>query len=103
MSNCQCQKCTWEAPKQITAEEARRKSEDINSMLASAVLQKVFSAISNATEKGIRDCQIDVTSKFESLLPAIIKHLKSLGYDVKHNSGYDQRDNDSWNYLSISW
>ena len=103
MSNCQCQKCTWEAPKQITAEEARRKSEDINSMLASAVLQRVFSDISKATEKGLRGCQIDVTSEFESLLPLIIKHLKSLGYYAKQNSGFDQRDNYSWNSLDINW
>ena len=33
----------------------------------------------------------------------VIAELESNGYKVKREQGYDQRDQESWDYLIVSW
>jgi hypothetical protein len=86
----------------MTAEQARKKSESVNGILASAILGRIFSSISVESEKGRKCVSYTVSGEEDSLMSAIIKHLQSLGYIVKQNRGSDYRDG-NWNYLNISW
>jgi hypothetical protein len=78
------------------AKEARKLVEQ------SAVcdLKPVFQKIRVAAEFGSRSVNISLN---ELSADFVIDSLKREGYTVKREQGYDQRDNESWDYLIVSW
>ena len=81
----------------MTAIEARALTDSARTCSVDPILAKIKAAASTGHES----LQLDGVNVLHR--DFIIKKLKEMGYTVKHNSGYDQRDRDSWDYLVISW
>jgi len=89
----------------MTASEARQHTENSLRKNGSTELEKIFSLIKTKSINGESWARYDLdNSKIEApLRETIIAALKRDGFTVVYCNEYDQRDGDSWNYLSISW
>lgn len=86
----------------ITAKEAGAISDRFD---AECNLKPFEDIVKHCANNGMRTAQIDL-SKFHFSDPFIglmIAKLEKLGYLVKRDSGFDPREQISWNYLYISW
>jgi len=83
----------------MKASEARRLSDNANHANLSSLLQKIEAAARKG-ETSIRESLGDATTEY---IKSAKEQLKALGYTVSHESGYDQRDQQSWNYFIITW
>jgi len=66
-------------------------------------VERVYEKIEAAARRG--DSQITVGNDCycQRDVDRVIKQLRANGYTVKREQGYDQRDNESWDYLIVSW
>lgn len=91
--------------KPITAEEARKLTNDSNESLASKFITDIYSSIACKAEGGQNQLSypINNTKIDAAVLVVVILKLKELGYKAEHSYGSDCRDGDAWNNLNISW
>lgn len=85
----------------INAATARRNSTDIHSKAITSILSAIDEQITSVSQGGDYSVQFTITPSLVKCMDVVLNHLKSLGFNVKHEQGGDQRD--SWNYLRISW
>jgi hypothetical protein len=64
-------------------------------------LKNLYKDIEQAANKGING--VNVKSPTENLVESVMVQLKNDGYVVRRDTGYDQRDRDSWDQLYINW
>jgi hypothetical protein len=62
-----------------------------------------YGKIEAAARRGESSVQINLVGISANHPDLIINTLKDDGYAVHHEEGYDQRDDMSWNFLSVSW
>ena len=89
----------------MKASEAKELTLDSLRHNSKTQLGRIFGIIKLRAEEGQLSARCDIdNSKVDTILrEEIIKILKSEGYDVEYQTGYDQRDGDSRNYLLIKW
>jgi hypothetical protein len=88
----------------MKASEARKVAEESKTKFSTSCLDKIYATVNKAAKSGKSVITYDVTDSNESaFIKEIIATLKNDGYKVEHQTGYDQRDRDSWNYLVINW
>lgn len=84
----------------MKAREARQLTESFEPDIA-----VVYALIRQSASKGLESCSVSC-DKFAENAQAIKRAmliLKTDGYSVTRRVGSDQRDNESWDYLEISW
>lgn len=85
----------------MKASEARLLTEKSYKHGGNAYIQNVYIEIENVARSG-RDC-VAVRSPEQRIIKYVIAQLECDGYKVQRNTGYDQRDGESWDNLDISW
>lgn len=85
----------------MKAIEAKKLSESFISPEINITLKSIHTRIERAAKRG--GMGITIQSPTGDIYLSIVKALKTDGYKVKRNSGYDPRDGDSWDNLDISW
>jgi hypothetical protein len=83
----------------FTAEEAK----SFTKVARVIDMRGIYDNIRCAAKKGDSTIIFDLEGNYAKFVDEIVKTLKKDGYAVKHHNGYDQRDGDAWNYLSINW
>lgn len=83
----------------ITAQAARSLTE----RACQISCDRFYEAISKAASNGDSNCRFSLSDREKKLVTKIETELKGRGFTTKIESGYDQRDNDSWYYLDVSW
>lgn len=63
----------------------------------------IYDAIRKAAEDAESSIRFDLDDRRARFVKDIMTELTEAGYEVKREHGSDQRDNDSWHYLIISW
>jgi hypothetical protein len=85
----------------MKASEARLLTQKSYSAGTNTYIQNVYKVIEEAAKKG--RSQVAIRSPEEIIITFVINQLKKDGYAVSRNHGYDQRDDESWDNLDISW
>ena len=87
----------------MKASEAAEISQNSSRYTRDIILRDIFGKIKIEATAGktILSFSIAQYKNIDSIV--LINALKELGYEVKRNHGYDQRDNESWDYLAIEW
>jgi hypothetical protein len=85
----------------MKASDARNLTDTIFSSGKITYLKNIYKTIEQAANTGIN--AINVKSPAENIVESVIFQLKNDGYVVERLLGHDQRDNDSWDQLYISW
>jgi hypothetical protein len=83
----------------ITAREAK----EITDTARNINIEDIYTAIKRAATDGEEMLRFDLSNKLAKFAKEIVKKLKEDGFDTIHESGSDQRDGESWNYLVIRW
>lgn len=78
----------------MTAEEARKQTDEIHIVQEQEKLKKIESTIGERAKKGFNCVSVKCLSDYNR------KALEQLGYEVKHYPAYDPRDSEYWR---ISW
>jgi hypothetical protein len=66
-------------------------------------MEKVYARIETAARNGDSSITIGEGCYNQRDVDRVIKQLRADGYTVKREHGCDQRDNESWDYLIVSW
>lgn len=82
----------------MKAIDARKISDSVNYNNHTSVMAQIYNEIEIKAERGETNLQFHV-DKTKMDVDSTVSALKSNGY----NARYDQRDNEEWNYISISW
>ena len=89
----------------LTAEQAKGLTK--KAIKASVDFKSIDHQILEATRGGRWTASIDISNLPSHVTSSYIKqvkaHYNNLGFKVEHESGYDPRDGDGWNNLTISW
>ena len=83
----------------MEASDARKLTTDSRNIS----LDRFYAAIKAAAQAGDSSVTLTVHANEAKFAPEIVKRLIASGYKVEHNTGYDQRDGDSWNSININW
>jgi hypothetical protein len=83
----------------MKANEARK----LANAYAIGGMDKIYAAIKSAATKG--DTSVSLGRTFFEVRDTdrVKAQLVGDGYTVKREQGYDQREQDSWDYLIVSW
>jgi hypothetical protein len=85
----------------MKASDARNLTDTAFSSEKITYLKNLYKTIEQAANRGING--VNVKSPAENLVESVMVQLKNDGYVVRRDTGYDQRDNDSWDQLYINW
>ena len=66
-------------------------------------MEKIYAAIQSAAVKGDTTTSVGRTHFEVRDTQRVMDQLVADGYTVKREQGHDQRDNESWDYLIVSW
>lgn len=82
----------------MKANEARKLTDSY-----SIGMEQVYKKIKAAATNGNDSVNVGSRDYNPRDVLRVIAQLKNDGYTVKREQGYDQRDNESWDYLTVSW
>jgi len=85
----------------MKASDARKLTDTAFSSEKITYLKNLYKTIEQAAKRGING--VNVKCPAENLVESVMVQLKNDGYVVRRDTGYDQRDNDSWDKLYINW
>lgn len=69
----------------------------------SASMDRVYNKIKAAATEGDESVSVGKDDYCSRDVVRVIAELEANGYTVKREMGYDQRDRECWDYLTVSW
>jgi hypothetical protein len=82
---------------------AANEAKELALLAAKQNLTPIFNRITSAARIGDFSINYPLENREAKFADEIIKELRTFGYETNRVQGYDQRDGDSWDYLTISW